>query len=319
MEHKLKDKIRACFIGYAIGDTLGKGTEFMTKDVVARRYPNGLRTYGGIIRDAHRSQWLTNGWTNDTEVLLLTADTIAREGRIDPYSQAKMLADWIKDHFMDVVVMIRHVLTQPDYVADPIAVSRRVWEESPHDEASNESLGRAMIGGMWPGADFPDRTQELVLITHYHHRCLTSGIVIARMAHSLLWDDRETSYEELYKFCTEFESEFAPYLKQAHEGVLSDLDLDDPDRLWYTRKAMAAALFAIWHCTTMQEALYKIVDEGGDANTNAALTLGLLGLKYGTKALPEYLTKELDGLDRVIATADRFAESLYAQYVSGNN
>lgn len=309
MEHKLKDKIRACFIGYAIGDTLGKGTEFMTKDEVTRRYPNGLRTYGGIIRDAHRSQWLPNGWTNDTEVLLRTADTITEAGSIDPYSQARMLRNWLQNDFVDMAAMIRYVIMQPDYENDPIAVSRRVWEETPHDDASNEALGRAMLGGLWPGADYPDRTQELVLMTHYHHRCLTSGHIISRVAHSLLWEE-EISFEDLYKMCGEFEDEMGPYLKQAHDGTLEDLELDDPDRLWYTRKAMGCALYTLWHCNSMQEALYRIVDEGGDADTNAALSLGLLGLRYGTAALPEYLTQELAGLDRLMATADRFAETL---------
>ena len=310
MEHKLKDKIRASLIGYAIGDALGKGTEFMTKDIVARRYPNGLRTYGGIIRDAHRSQWQSNEWTHDTEVVLRTADVIIREGQIDPYSQARMLSDWISSQFLDISSSIRYVITQPDYTADPIAVARRIWESSPHDEASNEALGRAMIGGIWPGKDYLDRSQELILMTHYHHRCLISGLIISRMAHSLLWEDKEATIEELLALCGEFVDELGPYLNQAHDGPLDELDLDDPDRLWYTRKAMAAALYALWHCSTMQEALYRIVDEGGDADTNAALALGLLGLKYGTEALPEYLTQELDGVDRIIETADRFCETL---------
>ena len=53
MKDSVKDKIVGCLYGQAVGDALGLGTEFMSKDEVKRNYPNGLSEYSQIVQDYH--------------------------------------------------------------------------------------------------------------------------------------------------------------------------------------------------------------------------------------------------------------------------
>lgn len=43
MERELIDRFRGCIYGQAIGDALGLGTEFMTDEDIAWKYPHGLQ------------------------------------------------------------------------------------------------------------------------------------------------------------------------------------------------------------------------------------------------------------------------------------
>lgn len=309
MKDILKDRLTGCILGYAIGDALGKGTEFMTRDIVRRRYPNGLRTYGGIIRDSHRSQWKSNQWTNDTEVVIRMCEAIAASGDLTVADQAEMLKLWYEQSPFDVVPVMRWVLSQGEYLSDPHRTAQNVWDMMPRLEASNEALGRAMVAGLWPD-DPIGHAVDMCMMTHCDSRCVCTAKVIASVAHSLLWNGKEPEYETLVEICRDTDERTLPYLEIAREGTLEDLELDDPDTLWYTRKAMGAALHALWHADRMTQAAYRLVDQGGDADTNTSLALGLLGLKLGKSALPEYLTEELMEHDRAVKAAEQFAEVL---------
>lgn len=310
MYDKLNNKICGCLVGYALGDALGKGTEFMTKDIVKLKYPNGLRTFSGIVRDSHRSQWKQNQWTNDTEVLVRMVEDMAGKGDLDVESHARMLKGWYEEDPFDIVPTMRWVLSQPDYLDHPVETARHIWDIMPSLEASNEAFGRCMVAGMWPDENFLILVRDICRLTHYEQRCIGTAEIIGCIAHEILWNDRVMTYDEVYAMASSLDERICSYIDFAAAGRLENLNLDDPDTLWYTRKSTACALLAIWHFNSMEEALYRIVDEGGDADTNAALALGLLGLKLGAGALPEYLSGELDGRERIVRDAAALTELL---------
>lgn len=315
MNISLNEKIHGFLAGTAIGDALGLGTEFMVKEEVKRRYPFGLRCYADIIRDAHRRQWKQGEWTNDTEMVLMLADSIATCRGIDHADYARRLKEWYLSEPTDVVSNVRWVLSQEDYLLNPRAVCRRVWTNMSMNDASNESLGRAAMIGLWKG-DIDKQAVENCLLTHCDTRCACSSAIAAKMAHSLMWEDKEAELEELTAIAEEIDKSVVPYLRIAKNGDIGDLDLDDSNSWWHARKSLGSALWALWHCSSPEEILYTLVDEGGDADTNASLGLSLAGLKYGMSKMPRREWEELLRKEDVTATADRLCDVMYEVFLS---
>lgn len=70
----LIDKVKGTIYGQAIGDALGLGTEGMTDEDMAWKYPNGITYYSDIFQDRHRKRWKIGDWTDDTDMMLCIAN-----------------------------------------------------------------------------------------------------------------------------------------------------------------------------------------------------------------------------------------------------
>ena len=89
MEHKTIDRFRGCLYGQAIGDALGLGTEFMTDEDIAWKYPHGLQHYKQIFQDRHRKRWEIGDWTDDTDMMLCIADAVIEDKGVNFYNIAR--------------------------------------------------------------------------------------------------------------------------------------------------------------------------------------------------------------------------------------
>lgn len=308
----LKSKINGMLYGIAIGDALGKGTELMNRKEAKAHYPDGLRMYSQIIRDAHRSQWKNNEWTNDTELLLRLCECVIANEGFDTHEICQMLLDWKDTEPFDISSSLRWVLNTEGWIDDPIEVADNVWHKINHFEASNDALGRAIISGVLAD-NYEEVTKKLILISHPDNRCVSSACVIAHTAHKLFWEEKMPEYEELLEICNRLDKRTVPYLKSACCGTLSELELDAPDSMWYTRKTMAAALWGLWHGLSAEDILYAIVDQAGDADTNASIAFSLAGIKHGIEAIPPTGISLLNNKERLDKLADKIYEYLISK------
>lgn len=67
----------------------------------------------------------------------------------------------------------------------------------------------------------------------------------------------------------------------------------DDDHMGYTLVTLSVALWAYWHAKSFVDGLLKVVNAGGDADTNAAVACAILGAKFGSHTIPE---EYIDGL-----------------------
>lgn len=304
------NKIKGAFTGYAIGDALGRGTQFMTRPEVARRYPEGLTAYSQIIRDAQRSNRRRGDFSGHTQVILQLADSINELQKIDYMDFARRYKSWFDNQDSDDSDShTRLILQQPAYLEDPHGTCHAIYDRRGLYEAPNEAMGRAIFIGMWPD-DIERHVTDNCRLTHWDSRCTAASVLAATVANELLWHRRMVGFDHLAGMAMRLDKRVMPYLETAHAGTLDDFDIDDEETLWYVRKNLGIALWCLWHHDDPETALYDVISYGGDATANASLTMGLMGLKYGYNHLPLHLIDSLLDRERVEETAEQFIDTL---------
>lgn len=305
----IDEKIKGAVYGMALGDALGLGTEFMTRHEVHSYYPSGLTDFSQFIRDMHRSMFTPGQWTNDTEIILRMLDPIIEDEKVNLVKVARSVLDWFNEGPVELVPPYRIVIPSEGWVENPIVVSHRAWRTHKILDASNEALNRALIIGIFADEEtpIPELARRLVNMTHDDTRCVATTAVASLYVQNYLYDEKEPEFDMMWELCRNIDERALYFIKIAHEGHLDDLHIDDEETWWYTRKSIAAALWALWNCQSPEEILHQLVNAGGDADTNASLGMMLAGLKYGYDALPP-IKEKLRDKERLNDISERLSE-----------
>ena len=134
--------IKAVIFGQAIGDALGLGTEFMSRDEVLTNYPNGLSDYNQIIQDPHRRRWMPGEWTDDTDMMLCITNAMLEKRGIKVDAIAHNFKKWFKENPRGIGRHTYKVLSIADYEKNPMRAAEMVWELSNKNSAANGALMR---------------------------------------------------------------------------------------------------------------------------------------------------------------------------------
>lgn len=286
---EIKDRIAGCLWGQAIGDALGRGTEFMSRDEVLHNYPEGLSDYSQIGEGFGR-------WTDDTDMMLCIARAIIADKDVKPKTVAHNFKEWYKSSPADIGVTTAKILSLYEYEAYPFEVARMMWERSGKNNAGNGGVMRTSVIGLW-NENVAENAERICRLTHADPRCVGSCVIISELIDSLVRQDKELSFEELLQIGEKYDSRIKPYLETAGNGMMEDFELDDEQTMGYTLKTMGCAVWCLYHVENFVEGLLKAVNAGGDADTNAAVACAVLGAKYGKKGIPEYYIQNLKRKD----------------------
>jgi len=141
-----------------------------------------------------------------------------------------------------------------------------------------------------------DNTKMICRTTHYDVRCviscLTVTLAIANMLRGEFKFESDRDFEELTKqVCTIESFTKFEHLQDFNQHVmatnLESLNLQAGSLMGYTFKPMGAACWALKiKDPIFEDIITKLVLEGGDADTNAAVCGAVLGCKIGYKKLP---------------------------------
>lgn len=294
----ITDRIYGVIFGQAIGDALGLGTEFLSKKQVREYYPDGLHHYEQIVQDWHRQQWTPGSWTDDTDQMLCIMDSLLEHRQVKSADIAKRLHHWAAHGGKGIGSTVFSVLFDPEFVDAPQKVAQKIWELTGKEVAANGGVMRTSILGVW---DYRNRhhvirnAETVCRITHYDPRCVGSCVGICLVIRDLLMGEKDLDkvLHLAFQEISSYDRRFQEYIDVIQDGTLEDLDLDEgltpgeQNTIGYTLKTFAAGLWTLKHATSFEHGLLTVIHEGGDADTNGAVTGALLGARFGLSDIPE--------------------------------
>jgi ADP-ribosylglycohydrolase len=296
-----KDRARGVLWGQAIGDALGTTNEF------SRDPPplDDLKGGGPFCLEPGQV-------TDDTHMAICLAESLAELGRYDAEDAARRYVAWSKKTF-DIGNQTSATLHQVERGVRALDAGRVVWEATKRDAAANGSLMRCSPLAVFFAEDAPGLRRAALddsSITHADPRCrLACASFLAAIREALASDASPASMHaaarrELTEAATELRE--TP-VETARAVVLlgEDLELatrDDPGlgsevytRAGYVRVAFRLAFHALLHMTAFDEAVLRVANLGGDADTNGAIAGALLGAFVGESKIRQDWREKVEG------------------------
>jgi len=295
------NKIRGTIYGQVIGDALGLGTEFMTKDEVTEYYPNGLTDYNQIVQDKHRSRWKKGAWTDDTDQFLCIMDSIIDKGKVDLLDIANNFYKWYKYKPMGIGHTTLKVLSLPQYTKYPQKAAHLVWKLKGKKIAPNGALMRNAIVGIWNysnQAQVRKNSSEICKLTHYDQRCVDSCIIQSQIISAEL-ENGGCDSNYLKELISILDPRIKSYLAENLTADITTLKLGEKEGMGYTLKALSSALWAYTYAESFEQGLLAIINEGGDADTNGCIAASVLGAKFGFDSIPKKWINGVLGIEEI--------------------
>lgn len=292
MEDRTKDKVLGALFGQAVGDALGMGAEFMSKEKVQEVYPSGLRHYSDIRNNAIGG-FQPGDYTDDTEMMEHIVYSLNKEGKYDLMSISQFFRRWYEYGPKDCGLLTSRVLSNPLYRQDPLGVSRMTWEEDNRNAAGNGGVMRTSVIGCLNG-NVEEMAADVCRLTHYDPRCVGSSVIVSMVIHQLVYHDYIMTPDEVVQLGRKYDESIEYYVQRATDPDIACLQLDERRKRGYTLKAMGAALWALWHPMDFTEGLVTVVNEGGDADSNGAPAGAVLGARFGYCEIPVEYTEGLN-------------------------
>lgn len=268
--------------GQAVGDALGTTVEFMDELGIATRAPSA---WPQEIIGAGPFSLLPGQVTDDTELALALARSLAELGRYDDDAVASAYVAWLASDPPDrgnaTTQAFGRAVKGPDIAAEVRARANAVTE-------ANGSLMRASPLGVF-GAHLP-RLELAALAARdstLSHPALVcqhaSAVFVTTIADALT---STATGPQLFERALEFAKTNAPLVVSTLEAARRELPVSDGQNQGWVRIALQHAFHHLHHASDFETALIATVMKGGDADTNGCITGALLGAVFGVDAIP---------------------------------
>lgn len=311
LTHDETNHARGALLGLAVGDALGTTLEFAVTDAPAfpalAAGPHREMAGGGPFRVE------AGQVTDDTHMAACLAASLSERGAFDARDVAARYVAWTRAAF-DIGHQTAYALARVAAGVSPLDAGHACWAEAPSHRrpAGNGSLMRTAPIGVFFRSDARERRRASLAdsaITHFDPRCqLACAALNGAIAAAVLgWaaDARGLASSARHELVEAerllLAGDRVPplVLRTARADLERDLDAaarPDPElhgpelhlvgMQGFVRVAFRLAFWEAHHAPSFEEALVDVVNRGGDADTNGAITGALLGAFHGEDRIP---------------------------------
>jgi len=271
-----RDRARGCLLGLFIGDNLGGLVEFLSAEAIASKHPEGvteMQTGGGCWRIAAGQP------TDDGELALSLAHSILVNDGYDPEMALTLYEQWLNSRPFDCGNTIRS----------------GICGNLSYDSQANGALmrlGPLPVFGAFLADDVADLAAADACVTHPNLVCQVANRVFADgIAYAIREGvSRELVYTHMvahaHRLLHDDGIEEAKVILDALVDGAGGCPEDASHLMGWVRHAVQIAAHELLHAEDFRSGVIHAVAQGGDTDTNGAITGMLLGACFGQSQIP---------------------------------
>ena len=263
-------RAQGCLLGQVTGDALGALVEFRSAADIRSQYPDGVRE----LADGGTHHTIAGQPTDDSEMALMLARTLVRDGAYQPQAALAAYRAWRDSGPFDIGG----------------TTSAGLAGRPNHASQANGSLMRISPLGVWAHRLTPGEAAELARqdsrLTHPHPICVDAcAAFTVAVAHAVRsGHGPQAVYEAALRWVDEAKAE--PSVREALATAAHNPPGDYLSQQGWVLVALQNAFYQLLHAPNLEEGVVATVMAGGDTDTNAAIAGALLGAVYGRPAVP---------------------------------
>jgi len=262
-------RAQGCLLGQLAGDALGSLVEFQPGTAIRRRYPDGVRD----LADGGTWNTIAGQPTDDSEMALMLARSLVREGRFNASAVLAAYREWQASGPFDLGGTTRAGLAgRPNHASE-----------------ANGSLMRVSPLAIWAHALEPSEAAELARadsrLTHPNAVCSdASAAFTVAIGEALRGGDARAVHLAALRWCEGVGADAS--VRDALAASAERLPGDFETRQGWVLIALQNAFYQLLHARSAEEGIIATIMAGGDTDTNAAIAGALLGAVSGREAIP---------------------------------
>jgi ADP-ribosyl-[dinitrogen reductase] hydrolase len=272
MKNYITDRTMAAYVGFAIGDALGATTEFML--------PREIKTEYGVHNKIIGGGWLKlkpGRVTDDTEMCLALGSSLLEQGGFNVKSVADSFVTWMRSKPVDIGDTVRRGIR--GYMTKGQLVSPES-EFSAGNGACMRNLP-LVIYCLKDWSMFEEMTKQQCHITHNNKLSDMATLNICEALHELVLSGDKLKALDVVSAFIRANPKFS---YSRYKGESSG----------YIRDTYKTVMHYFFDGNSFEDVLVRVVNQGGDADTNGALAGMLAGACYGMESIPAKWLNKLD-------------------------